>query len=80
MEHLDKSVTSYPRNVQERYAEKGEIRVNLFQSTPGDNLVSMSQDDKRFLRMMELGTHKNQQGNREMSMPFCLPTTFMPNK
>ena len=31
MEHLDKSVTSYPRNVQERYAEKGEIRVNLFQ-------------------------------------------------
>ena len=31
MEHLEKSVTSCPRNVQERYAEKGEIRVNLFQ-------------------------------------------------
>ena len=50
MDHLAKSVTSYPRN------------------------------DKRFLRMMEMGTHKKQQGNREMSMLFCLPTTLMRNK
>ena len=40
----------------------------------------MSQHDKRFLRMMELGTQKNQQGNREMSMPFGLPPTLMPHK
>lgn len=58
MEHLDKSVISYHRNVRERYAEKGEIRVNLFQSTPGDKLVSMSQDDKCFLKMMEMGTQE----------------------
>ena len=40
----------------------------------------MSQDDKRFLKMMQMQTHKNQQGNREMSMPFGLPPTLMPNK
>ena len=65
--------------VKERYAEKGEIGDNLFQSTPGDNLVSMSQEDKRFLKIMETGTRKNQQGNWEMPLPFRSPTASMPN-
>ena len=65
--------------VKERYAEKGEIGDNLFQSTPGDNLVSLSQEDKRFLKIMETGTRKNQQGNWEMPLPFRSPTALMPN-
>ena len=53
--------------VKERYAEKGEIGDNLFQSTPGDNSVIMSQEDK------------SQQGNWEMPLPFRSPTASMPN-
>ncbi|CAH3028463.1 unnamed protein product, partial [Porites evermanni] len=45
--------------------EKPGTTHNLFQSTPGNNLVSMSQEDKRFLKIMETGTRKNQQGNWE---------------
>ena len=37
------------------------------------------EEDKRFLKIMETGTGKNQQGNWEMPLPFRSPTASMPN-
>ena len=39
----------------------------------------MSQEDKRFLKIMEMGIHKNKRGNWEMPNPFRSPNTVMPN-
>ena len=73
-------VTPCPNHFnKERYSEKGEIGAELFQSTPDNNMVSMSQEDKRFLEIMEMGIHKNKRGNWEMPLPFHSPNTVMPN-
>ena len=37
------------------------------------------EEDKCFLKIMEPGTRKNQQGNWEMPLPFPSPTASMPN-
>ena len=59
--------------------ERGEIEADLFRTTPDDNTVSLSQEDRRFLEIMEAMIHKNQRGNWEMPLPFRSLNTAMPN-
>ena len=65
--------------IKEKYAEKGEIGADLFQTTPDDNMVSMSQEDKRFLEIMEMEIYKNKRGNWKMPLPFRSSNRVMPN-
>lgn len=66
--------------MKEKFVERGEIEADLFRTTPDDNTVSLSQEDRRFLEIMEAMIHKNQRGNWEMPLPFvprtqqCLTT------
>ena len=66
-------------NIKEKYAGKREIGAVLFQTTPDDNMMSMSQEDKRFLEIMEMEIHKNKRGNWEMPLPLRSSNTVMPN-
>ena len=65
--------------VKEKYTEKEEIGADIFRTTPEDNMLSMSQDDRRFMQIMNAGTHKNHRGNWEMPLPFRTPNIAMPN-
>ena len=65
--------------VKEKYTVKKEIGADVFRTTPEDNMLSMSQDDRRFIQIMNAGTHKNQSGNWEMPLPFRCPNIAMPN-
>ena len=65
--------------IRETYSQKGEIGTDLFQTRTDDNMVGMSQDDQRFLEIMEAGINKNEQGNWEMPLPFRSPNIRMPN-
>ena len=44
--------------VKEKYAEREEIGAGVFKTTPEDNMLSMSQDDQRFMQIMNAGTHQ----------------------
>ena len=69
----------YHFKVKEKYTEREEIGANIFRTTPDDNMVSMSQDDRRFMQIMNAGTRKNHRGNWEMPLPFRTPNIAMPN-
>ena len=62
-----------------KHAEREEIRADVFRTTPEDNMLSMSQDDRRFMQIMNAGTRKNHGGNWEIPLPFRTPNTTMPN-
>ncbi|XP_022809213.1 uncharacterized protein LOC111346173 [Stylophora pistillata] len=58
--------------IRERYAEKGETGADLFRTSPDDNMVSLSGEDRRFLDIVEppwTRIQKNQCGNWQMSLP-----------
>ena len=65
--------------VKEKYAEREEIGADVFRTTPEDNMLSMSQDDRRFMQIMNAGTRKNHRGNWEIPLPFRTPNIAMPN-
>ena len=65
--------------IKEQFAERGEIEADLFRTTPDDNTASLSQEDRRFLEIMETKIQKNQRGNWEMPLPFRFSNTAMPN-
>ena len=65
--------------IKEQFSERGEIEADLFRTTPDDNTASLSQEDRRFLEIMETKIHKNQLGNWEMPLPFCSSNIAMPN-
>lgn len=65
--------------IKEKFVERGEIEADLFRTTPDDNTVSLSREDRRFLEIMEAMIHKNQRGNWEMPLPFRSLNTAMPN-
>ena len=65
--------------IKEQFAERGEIEADLFRTTPDDNTTSLSQEDRRFLEIMETKIHKNQRGNWEMPLPFPSSNIAMPN-
>ena len=52
---------------------------DVFHTTPRDNEPSLSCDDRKFLKIMENGIHKNASGNWEMPLPFRHENTTMPN-
>ena len=51
---------------------------DLYSTTPQDNEMSMSWEDRYFLEIMEKGMHKNDAGNWEMPLPFRSPKVKIP--
>lgn len=52
---------------------------NVFCSTPLDNEVSLSIEDRKFIEMMEKQIRKNSTGHWEMPLPFRQTDTALPN-
>ena len=65
--------------IKEKFSNKAEIGANLYRTTADDNMIGMSQEDWRFLEIMEAGIHKNERGNWEMPLPSRPPNNRMPN-
>ena len=65
--------------IKEQFVERGEIEADLIRTTPEDNTASLSQEDRRFLEIMETKIRKNWLGNWEMPLAFRSPNIAMPN-
>ena len=52
---------------------------NIFCSTPHDDEISLSIEDRNFLEIMEKEIHKNSTGHWEMPLPFRQTNTVLPN-
>lgn len=63
-------------NLKERSEEKEN---NVYKTTPEDDEVSMSWEDRQFIQVMEKGIHRNEAGNWEMPLPFRSQNVTMPN-
>ena len=50
--------------------KKRDLADDLFNMSCKDNDVSLSCKDRKFQDIIETGTHKNDQGNWEMPLPF----------
>jgi hypothetical protein len=57
----------------------GIIGRNIFRSSPLDNEVSLSIEDRKFLEIMEKKIHRNGTGHWEMPLPFRQTDTVLPN-
>lgn len=55
------------------------IEGNVYHTTPLDNEVDMSVEDRKFLEIMENSIHKNNEGNWEMPLPFRSKDVKLPN-
>ncbi|KAK3727498.1 hypothetical protein QZH41_018364 [Actinostola sp. cb2023] len=55
------------------------LKDDVFYTEPGDNDVSLSLEDRKFLEIMEDGITKNKLGNWEMPLPFRRQEVNMPN-
>ncbi|CAB4017795.1 Hypothetical predicted protein [Paramuricea clavata] len=56
-----------------------KTKSDVYRTTPEDNEIGLSWDDRQFLHIMEKGIHKNEYGNWEMPLPFRSPNVTMPN-
>ena len=66
--------------VKDGINEHSEVtRNDVYKTTPEDNEISMSREDRQFIRIMEKGIHKNEYGNWEMPLPFRSQEVIMPN-
>ena len=51
----------------------------IYRTTAEDNQISLSQEDHRFLEIMNNSIHKNERGNWEMPLPFREKVPQVPN-
>ena len=65
--------------IKEEYAGGEQIAPDVYRTTANDNEVSLSQEDRRFLEVMNQSIHKNTKGNWEMPLPFRSSNVSMPN-
>ena len=65
--------------IKEEYTGGDQIAPGVFRTTPHENEVSLSQEDRRFLDIMKRAAHKNELGNWEMPLPFRSSDITMPN-
>ena len=65
--------------IKEQYAGGEQIAPDVYCTTANDNEVSLSQEDRRFLEVMNHSIHKNDKGNWEMPLPFRSSNISMPN-
>ena len=56
-----------------------KVEENVFYTSPDDNDVSLSCDDRKFLEIMDREIHKNETGNWELPLPFKDQNVKMPN-
>ncbi len=56
-----------------------ETKNDIYRTTPEDEEVGMSWEDRRFIKIMEEGIRKNSSGNWEMPLPFRSRNVMMPN-
>ncbi|KAK3727951.1 hypothetical protein QZH41_004895 [Actinostola sp. cb2023] len=56
-----------------------DLKNDVFHSLPSDNESSLSCEDRKFLKVMEAGIHKNNIGNWEMPLPFRQEEVRLPN-
>lgn len=55
------------------------VESDIFWNTQEDNDVSLSCEDQRFLEIIEVNIHRNDDGNWEMPLPFRLKDVKIPN-
>lgn len=65
--------------IKEEYAGGEQIAPDVYRTTTNNNEVSLSQEDRRFLEVMNHSIYKNDKGNWEMPLPFCSSNVSMPN-
>lgn len=65
--------------VTEKFTEGNRVSDDIFYSSTDDNEVDLSFDDRKFLKIMEKGIRKNENGNWEMPLPFRQDAIVMPN-
>ena len=67
--------------VKQLYSQQTQhsLANDVYHVTPEDNEASLSVEDRRFLKIMEGGIHKNCHGNWEMPLPFKSSEVRMPN-
>ena len=56
-----------------------ENQDDVYHTTPEDNDVALSREDRQFLKIVEEGIHKDALGNWEMPLPFRTEDVVMPN-
>ena len=56
-----------------------ENQDDVYHTTPEDNDVALSREDRQFLKIAEEGIHENALGNWEMPLPFRTEDVVMPN-
>ncbi|KAK3730902.1 hypothetical protein QZH41_012617 [Actinostola sp. cb2023] len=65
-------------SLADRYTD--DLKNDVFQySLPNDNEISLSCEDRKFLKVMGAGIHKNNIGNWEMPLPFRQEEARLPN-
>ena len=66
--------------VKDEIKEHSEkTKSDVYRTTPEDNEIGLSWEDRQFLHIMEKEIHKNESGNWEMPLPFRSPNMTMPN-
>ena len=66
--------------VKESFIERDQgTESDVFRTTRGDNHVSLSCEDRKFLDIMEANIHNNDHGNWEMPLPIRHKDVKMPN-
>ncbi|CAB3985600.1 Hypothetical predicted protein [Paramuricea clavata] len=68
------------RTIKDEIKEQSEkTKSDVYRTTPEDNEIGLSWEDRQFLHIMEKEIHKNESGNWEMPLPFRSLNVMMPN-